>query len=1278
MSLQLYLGRVAVDADMTVGSHDIATNIVTTSADVGRYCDVLGAGADGSTLVAVITARTSGTITLGYAASVAVTDSTVVIWTPYDAGRYSISGEISSLSNRPGIGFEADRSKNSTLPVVGQPVLLLDLALVPSLPSASMAGDKFGGYVSNVRAANVANSNATNACECVSWEALASQRTTGQPNDGIDPINGKFSGMAAGATFVWLRDNILDADTSKATVVTGPSINEISFDYTDLASAYDSLCQASSDATDTYLWRIDARRNPHFEIQTTVAAPWNISNSDALVDCSVEWTDEKYANVAFVTPQNSTGSTIANDLVKVTQNNTAIDALSAIRGGTGRVEVVVAAGDVNSSMDEQTLADSIAEVSGRVPKTVNYSTFRGGLAAGQLQSIVLTNLGVNDSFLIVSVSLSMPNGVPLWQIQAVNGKIIGDYRSTLADLASGRNGFGIAGGGGGVATALSVAIGAITVALEPNAGTRSIAIQYTPPSPIGAFSGVYVEIEAPDQSAVGQTTLDGAPALDGTTDLSGGKKPYSFGPLAYSVTGSTIAVSIPEPDALLLPMACRARLISYSGPVTNDAATAPTSTFSIPAATVLNPESATAYCQNPTITVDAPVTVAETRRSQSRTTVTVHMTPPSDPKFKGAVYQIRRLNGDLFVQSGVAPDATFDIVFDTPNWQEACTLYAPGSDGTRINPIVPGITPSAKVNVGTLKPSNAAIATASASDVIYIVDPNGAQDWAISLVEWADAQLPKPLRTGNAPARDPHTWYSYLTFQAVDVSGNPAPPEQGGIEVLVASFGYTGDIHSTSNISSYGFQPIGSIYTYAQLRLYAGNRAASGFDDPINSTLQTTCWGGAAYSRQNFGDAPAGVIPATRFDPATLGDGVKKEAGTNKLVAAVGSEFHFVGGDLLMNHIDMSKATNLSAQFQVSGGVTNLINVSANLLLSGLLQIGGGTNKVSLAKFFDTAGTPQLMGFIGDDSGGSGYVGAWFKRCGVGGSGPLSPNFFTDAAGNVAAKAVTIYDLTGAYGFIGDDGAGHRGGWFKQLWIGGTGPANAQLSTDGSGNVSLDGASLVVSKTFGGVTNSLSIAPGNPFAAPLIADNGVGSTLSLGPLGITAEFPGTSLKTTISQTVVKIEDAAHYAQMAPDFLDIDNTVWVAGGKLAKYDGVTTDGMGVPPIYANVVLAAQTASVAAANLRVGGVVAPAGLYRVSVYILTTVAGSAGTVTINILFNDGIAARTDSFVISLAALAYGGTSFVVGNDGVHDIQYSTTVAGATGSPQYAFRVVTERLV
>lgn len=545
MALQLYLGRVAVDADMSVGSHVVATNIVTSGADVGRYCDVIGAGAGGSTLVAVITAVGSGTVTLGYAASTAVTDSTVVIWVPYNAGRYSISGDVSSLTGRPNISFDADRAKNSVVPAVGTPVLLLDLALVPTPPSASTAGDIFGGYVSEVDVTNIAKTNANIACLCVSWEALASERTTAQPNDGIDPINGKFSGEAAGAVFQWLADNILDSDISQVSVVTGPTIDEISFDYTALDSAFDSICQAATNDTDTYIWRMDARRNLYFELQTTNAAPWNISNSDALTDYTVKWTDERYANVAFVTPKDSTGDTIDNALVKVTQNNTAIDARAAIRGGTGRSEVVVAAGDRNSSMDAQTLADSIAESSARIPNTVEYGTYRGGLVAGQLQNIVITDKGVSANFLIVSVNISMANGRALWRVTAVNGALIGDYRTALANLAGGGSGFGGAGGGSGSAgPAMPPGVDSVSapVITTDDKGNVLLAFEVTYPDDLGTMTHVYVRVEAPYAGV----------AVDSATNVPPTPNVYEFGPFPLTIVGGAVTntqttVTVPLP-----------------------------------------------------------------------------------------------------------------------------------------------------------------------------------------------------------------------------------------------------------------------------------------------------------------------------------------------------------------------------------------------------------------------------------------------------------------------------------------------------------------------------------------------------------------------------------------------------------------------------------------------------------------------------------------------------------------------------------------------------------
>jgi hypothetical protein len=122
---------------------------------------------------------------------------------------------------------------------------------------------------------------------------------------------------------------------------------------------------------------------------------------------------------------------------------------------------------------------------------------------------------------------------------------------------------------------------------------------------------------------------------------------------------------------------------------------------------------------------------------------------------------------------------------------------------------------------------------------------------------------------------------------------------------------------------------------------------------------------------------------------------------TGNLVFNGSTEFTFTGGVVTMLHVDLSKATNFSTQFSVGSGALTITGRGADVIVAGLLQIGNG--KVSEAKFFDGA---SLYGFIGADS--SGYTGAWFKRCGIGGPDPLHPAFFADSNGNVAISGSLI------------------------------------------------------------------------------------------------------------------------------------------------------------------------------------------------------------------------------------------------------------------------------
>lgn len=82
---------------------------------------------------------------------------------------------------------------------------------------------------------------------------------------------------------------------------------------------------------------------------------------------------------------------------------------------------------------------------------------------------------------------------------------------------------------------------------------------------------------------------------------------------------------------------------------------------------------------------------------------------------------------------------------------------------------------------------------------------------------------------------------------------------------------------------------------------------------------------------------------------------------------------------------------------------------------------------------------------------------------------------------------------------------------------------------------------------------------------------------------------------------------------------------------------------------------------------------AGVYEVCATNIITTAGSAGTMDVDLIFNDGTGSRTRTLIndISLAATSYDEKCMQVVTNGSSDIQYSTTQTGATGSPVYTLR-------
>lgn len=132
--------------------------------------------------------------------------------------------------------------------------------------------------------------------------------------------------------------------------------------------------------------------------------------------------------------------------------------------------------------------------------------------------------------------------------------------------------------------------------------------------------------------------------------------------------------------------------------------------------------------------------------------------------------------------------------------------------------------------------------------------------------------------------------------------------------------------------------------------------------------------------------------------------------------------------------------------------------------------------------------------------------------------------------------------------------------------------------------------------------------------------------------------------------------------------DITNSAW-------RYVEWNNNTLGQSTIVAAAILTAQTANISATTLYTP---AAAGLYRVSVYHVVTTAGG-GTLTTAIIWTDDAQAQTTAPAtnIDLANLgeAATGTSFI--RSTASAIQYSATIAGKTGNPQYALFIVVEKL-
>lgn len=221
--------------------------------------------------------------------------------------------------------------------------------------------------------------------------------------------------------------------------------------------------------------------------------------------------------------------------------------------------------------------------------------------------------------------------------------------------------------------------------------------------------------------------------------------------------------------------------------------------------------------------------------------------------------------------------------------------------------------------------------------------------------------------------------------------------------------------------------------------------------------------------------------------------------------------------------------------------------------------------------------------------------------------------------------------------------------------------------------------------------HSWGIGDTNDAIAPLITSDGTGTlsisaasaipnTTPLWKVGAT----GAEFEIDGSGTITRYEDSATFATNTflggdghgPDAIHLKT--FLAGTGIALTPAASSITIAQTP-DASIALTAQSTSIGATNIQVNGGVAPAGLYRISYYLVITTAGTSGTVSATFGWSDPAAARTSgSGNVTFGTLAAPATgSVIIRANGVANITYLTTVTAAVGSPAYALYISLERL-
>jgi hypothetical protein len=595
-----------------------------------------------------------------------------------------------------------------------------------------------------------------------------------------------------------------------------------------------------------------------------------------------------------------------------------------------------------------------------------------------------------------------------------------------------------------------VALAVISRELVAGVPHTKLGMTYTAPDPIGTFKGVRIYEERPDGSDPAY------PTATASGDASGYPKP-AFEPTEISKipyrTGQEYQAvfTVPTPESITV---CRYYAPSYSDSIDNQlvaadqAGATPSITITLAPEPVCISGEEYAKCVvlsgSPSVTQGMVGGVMQTRINQEFTA------PTDDPRWYGVYCHVIYVDDEGNEQDNISvcQNSPTDNWFPTPRTvqKSKIRLLSYTRNGTDlVNTYVAGVTPETDVEIGIAPDPNAGIE--------YCANPT-LGDITTRLAQQGDT-LTRYVTVNFTLPDDPRCYGVYSRVKYVDDAGNtvenwsvaqsspaehwfpePATAQTAEVDIVgYAVFNGTDQVNTvTAGVTPHGHASIGSGAPgdVTVVGVTASNATEGGvllckvyphFHKPVDDLRWMGVQIGVTYVDDDgntvtnwadvFGEELDGSEPSNWFPcPNTVQTATvtfysySTINGQNKINATGPSatvSIGTTGGSLDAGRLLESALKDTEFEIVVVDGkrVLQMKGVDLSKGFGGFEVGSAALPKMTISP----DGTP--VGWIGKDSV-SGYAGAWFKRCYIGGTSPANAKIRADATGTLVIDGSVI------------------------------------------------------------------------------------------------------------------------------------------------------------------------------------------------------------------------------------------------------------------------------